>query len=207
MQKECSAWVDELRKTIPSVVVRAVGEDGCDLAGARFSIDGQAEATVDGRSVRIDPGIHVIRIRAAGHPDAEQRVVLAEGERDRTVFVSYAPTGQTCGKRRVTQTDPDPGDTQSGFSPLVIGVGGVGIVATGLGAALQISSLSRKPEFERCAPSCDADEVSRWRTTWTVGDILLAAGIASLGVAAYLYFTGLSADNKHALTPPLMLSF
>ena len=75
------------------------------------------------------------------------------------------------------------------MSALTIVLASFGVVATAVGAGLEISALSQKPAFDRCGARCDLDEVSAWETKWRVADVTVGVGIASLAVATYMYVT------------------
>jgi hypothetical protein len=193
MQKECAGWVEEIRRALPSIIVRVLGPDGCDVDAARYSLDGEVPATVDGKPLALDPGQHTIRVTASGLPQNEQRVVVVEGETSRLVLFSYAP-GRVCGPTPSVTTSPTTGsrappppDRPVPSAALI--VGGAGVIALGVGGALEIVSLGRKSAFERCSPDCDSGDVSSWRTTWRTADVLVGVGIVSIAVAAYLYLT------------------
>src|SRR5262249_25832670 len=56
LRQDCARWVEEIQRATPSIVVHAVGADGCDVVDARVVIDGQAVADrIAGTPITLDP--------------------------------------------------------------------------------------------------------------------------------------------------------
>jgi hypothetical protein len=186
MQKECAAWLDELKRSTPSIVVRAIGQDGCDVQAADVFVDDVRVASrIDGHPIPLDPGPHRVLVNV-GESRLEQQVVMAAGERERLVTARIAPAGVSCAASRPAAGRGVP---QRPVPTLAMALGVLGVAALGTGAALEVSSLSQKSTFEQCAPHCDSDRVSAWETKWRIADVVVGVGLVSLAVAAYMYFT------------------
>lgn len=91
VREECGRRAVALNAVLPSLVVAATDEAGNDLAAVIVTVDGAPFATaLDGRPLPIDPGSHVLRLEAAGHPVVEKTIVVREGERERRIGVVLA---------------------------------------------------------------------------------------------------------------------
>lgn len=196
LRQECSVWVDETRRAIPTIVVRAIAADGCDLVSAEISVDGaRIGEGRRGSPIPLDPGAHVVRAEAPGAPPVEQRILTVAGEHDRRVDLSAAPAGRVCtapgapapDQARLATAPPAPHT-----SPIVYVLGVFGIASLTGGAIVGINGFSRRSELDRCSPACDPDDVASARRTFIVSDVLLGAGAVSLAAAAYLYLSGSS---------------
>ena len=89
VQRKCRAWLPEVVADTPSLVVLATGADGRDRFEARLSVDGDSVAErLDGKAIDLDPGPHTVVVEGDGQRTAE-RVVLAQGERNRVVRVRF----------------------------------------------------------------------------------------------------------------------
>jgi hypothetical protein len=195
IQKECTGWQNEVERAMPTIVVRAIGHDGCDLDLARVLVDGETLATrIEGQPLRIDPGPHVVRVEAANDAPVEQRIVLSAGEKNRRLFVSFARPGAACTPAPRASEDR----SRSSLSPAAVGVGAVGLLALGVGAALDISFWAQKPEFDRCRPACDPARADPWQMRGHVAEVLLGVGALTLAGAAYLFFAGMPHSSKSA---------
>jgi hypothetical protein len=193
IRKECLAWHDEIVSATPSLAVSAVGADGCDLTRARVLVDGVVVAEqLDGRATPLDPGSHVVRVEAAGQTPNEREVLLPEGQKNRTHVVRFAPEGIACGVPAPPKPEPRAQAEARGTSPLVYVFGGIGLASLGVGSAFEVSGLSQQGTLDDCRPRCATSDVDSMRTTYLVGDVLVAAGAVSLGIATVLYITGRS---------------
>jgi hypothetical protein len=194
MQKECASWVEELDRTTPSVVVNVIGRDGCDARKANVAIDGNVVASeLDGKPIALDPGQHVVRVEGVDLPRTDRSIVVGEGEQRRRVDVRFAAPDIKCGAAASPTAMPHRGPSAPAIALAITGA-----VFIQVGAVFEVWSLAQKPTFERCAPSCNADDVQAWETRWRVGDVLVGAGIASLAVATAAYFASTRGPAKRA---------
>jgi hypothetical protein len=179
-RKDCERWLREVEASTPSVVVRARDPDGRDAVDVQMWVDGAPFLrTLDGRARSLDPGVHFLRFEMAGGKAIQERIVVVEGEKTRVLLVDFAK---------------DPGDAAPATgrgSPrpaaayIFAGIGVVGIAGFAYFAA---SGLSERSELLRtCYPSCSEAEVDRARSKLVIGDISLFIGLASGGVAAWLF--------------------
>jgi hypothetical protein len=184
VKRDCTQWLGEVDQTVPTVVVRARDSKG-DLAEVRVLVDGQTLLEkLDGKPAAIDPGEHVFRYEAQGHPPVEEHVVVRVGERNRLLDVQF---GGAAGAVRVD------GDSAKSSGPPVLAwiLGGVAVLAFGSEAYFGITGLNDRSDLraQPCAQTstCSASDVDAIRTKFLIADVSLGVGIVSAGVAAYLF--------------------
>jgi len=196
LQRDCVRWLDEVRTSMPSVVVRAVDEAGCDLVDARLSVDGKLVVDrLDGKALTLDPGVHTIQVErgTSEQPTAipvVERIVLVVGEKNRLVTASFSANGATCGAARSVVRDAEkPAPRRTPL--LTYALGAVGIVSLGFSTGFYASGFSQKTTLDdTCYPYCgDTGEVDAMRRSFIAGDVLLGLALASLTVAGIVYFT------------------
>jgi hypothetical protein len=181
VKKDCADQVADLDKRTPSVVFHVKDKGGQDLVAVKITGDGtQLTEQLDGRAITLDPGVHTFRFEAAGNDPLEQKIVLAEGERDRNITVSF-------GK------GPDQvGPVQAKKAPIgAFIVAGIGLVGMGVGAAFWGIGLGDKGSAETgptaCKPNCSQSVIDDIHTKLVIGDVAFFAGTAIL--AAGLIWT------------------
>ena len=83
MKGDCTVWLAEVEKGLPTVVVSARSDAGTDLTDIAVLVDGRPfMSMLDGRSIPIDPGPHTFRFVRAGSASIERQVVAVEGEKE-----------------------------------------------------------------------------------------------------------------------------
>jgi hypothetical protein len=186
IRNDCVRWQWELDQAIPTVVVSAVGRDGRDLPDVSVVVDGvPLVSRLDGRSVAMDPGAHVFRFVAADGSSVERRVLVVEGERDRAVVGSFAPSNE--GRPFVL-----PSAATRVVPPSVWVVGGVGVASAAVALTFWSLAFFAEPGVVSelsCKPTCPAGSSDTMTTRANIGDIAGAVSLLALGTAAYLYFT------------------
>jgi hypothetical protein len=167
-----------------------------------------AEVRRDGRSVptgglghpeAVEPGVHVIDVRAAGHSDRRVEVTLRAGDATSVQAdageVVAAPTTDASAEAPSRTTAPaPPSDAQPASSTstrtaLTLGLGGIALAGLGVGAYFEASGWSKRAGLDGCNGSCSQDSIDDARRTMLVGDIVLGAGVVVAGATAYFYFT------------------
>jgi hypothetical protein len=181
LRNDCARWVDELDRDLASLVVRAVDENGKDLAVRGVAIDGTSSTdAASGWAVLVDPGRHVVRAVAEGGRTAEQTVVVGQGEKNRAVLLRMPSPA-------VAPIQASPASAST-VPPVVYAAGAVGVVAlatfawAGLTGASDMRSLRQECGARRLCTEADVDPV---RTKMLVGDVIGAVGVAAVGVAVY----------------------
>lgn len=189
VREACIQWVDEVDARLPSILVSAKTKDGRDVAGVRAYVNGSLlPSSVAVTAVPLDPGVYTIRCEADDLPPLEETVVLREGEKRRIVAFVFEPPASAPAP---PPPPPSPPPTARSTSPLVYGLGAVGVVGLATFGILAGTGWADYERLEReCAPSCPSGDLDALRTRFVVADIGLVVGLVSLGTAGVLAFTG-----------------
>jgi hypothetical protein len=184
LQSDCSPWLGEVDRLVPSVVFAARDTEGRDLLDVSVAIDGQVVVSrLDGRPIDVDPGEHLLRFEAPDHAVTEQRVLFREGEKVRSLSVTLGPAAQALPEPKTEAT--------VGWSrpiPATVWIfGGVGVAGL---ATVATTALVGLPTWNRCHEGgCTASDRSFSDTLNTVGDVALAVGAVGVAAAAYFFLT------------------
>jgi hypothetical protein len=192
-KKDCSAWLKEVERSLPTLVVVARDPSGTDLAGARVIFDGAPVLNrTEGAAVPIDPGLHQVRCELEGRAPRTVEVMIQEGEKGRVLACVLTPEAP-----------------KEGAGPRVpvgaIVAGGLGVIALGLWAGYGIAGIEARARLQdSCAPqhNCPPGEVDAAQNKLRIADGALGVGLAALGVATVLFFVqrSSSAPPRPAVT-------
>jgi hypothetical protein len=186
VRNDCAQWMTEVVAAIPTVVLGVRDGRGQDVLSARASVDGvPVEHGLEGKALEVDPGVHTFRFESAGAA-VEQVVLIREGEKSReiTATLDASPGAPTA----PTGSAPPPSSTASlRVSPWAWALGGIGVLALGLGAYLELSVNADANGLEStCGHSCSHAQVHPLVVKQQVlGPIAFGVGALSLGLAAY----------------------
>ncbi|HSO33097.1 MAG TPA: hypothetical protein VLT33_11275 [Labilithrix sp.] len=187
--KQCSAWLVDAEKDMPSITFRALDEQGKETLEVKVSVDGvQVAAAIEARAVPADPGEHTVKFERADGTAIEDRVMLRPGEKNRIIELSFQPKAPPPGSvvapvGPVKEAPaPDPGGLKV---PLLAWIGlGVGVAGGVMTAVFAVSANSDETHLrETCAPKCDPADRSSIETKVVFANVALGLGIAGLGVA------------------------
>jgi hypothetical protein len=189
VKSDCTTWLVEVEKALPTVVVAAKSDAGADLVDVTVTVDGQPLLSrLDGKAVPMNPGSHAFHFATADRTTLDQTVVVREGEKDRSVSVVLGPTAAA------PSTPPSAASGhEAGVSPpnesspwRTVGwiVGGVGAVGLGVGAVF--GSITLADKGNHCTgTTCEPGSSSRIKSEalasdigWIAGGVLSASGIA-----------------------------
>jgi hypothetical protein len=175
--KDCTRWLAEIQASLPTLVFTARDREGADTVAVKVTLDGAVlGATLDGKSVAVDPGAHVVRFEMPGAPPIEQRIVAVQGEHDRKVSASF----QVATPVKPGDTPSPPvklGDTPSPPAPAPLSgarsrsvpawawaVGGGGVALVGVGAGFLAGSLIAQRSLDQACGGdsrhCPAQDVA-----------------------------------------------
>jgi len=200
VQSDCAQWLIEVQKEMPTITIAARDRDGADTTQVRLIVDGQVVAEqLDGKPVPIDPGAHKLRFELEGSDPIEQQLLVNQGQKDRTVVVSFAPRGadlpesspyegQATEEPAAAEPARDAGKPGP-LRPYAFVAGGVG--AAGIVGWAVLGALGKSKENElrdTCSPDCPQSEVDGVHTKYLLADISLGVGIAGLGTGVALFF-------------------
>jgi hypothetical protein len=188
IRKDCSYWLAEVEKLLPSVTVQAVDKDGRDLTDVSVTMDGEPLVSrLDGLAVRVDPGARTFRFEHVGSTPIEQTIVIREGQKGRLIRITFDPRPPPPPPR------PKPAERRYRVPAPTVVFGAVGVAALGSFGYFGIVGRSDAAELaESCGKNktCNESQVSPIRTKLLIADVSLGVGLVSLGAATYLFFAG-----------------
>jgi hypothetical protein len=204
IKRDCSMWVAELEKAVPTIIVNARDASGKDLLAVRVLVDGAVlQDRLDGKPHEVDPGIHLFRFERDGSLLAEEKIVIQEGEKSRVINVKVA-AGEPPSSAPATRAETSAPAPIGGF--VLLGVGAVGASAFGILAALgqhELHEMRKDPGG--CAPRCDPGRVDAARNEIIAANVSLGVGLVAAGLGTYLLLkprraaTGLELGLRPAL--------
>lgn len=202
---DCTRWLGEVEQSLPSVVVSAHDARGHEVTDLRVLVDGSPlPAAPSGLATPIDPGVHTFRYESSLGPAIEERVTIREGEKNRAVSVTLGPAPSPAAANA-----PSPSPGARPVPALAWVLGGVGVAGFAVLAGFGASSLGDESALrDTCAPRCAEADVHAIRVKHTIADIGLGVGLASLGVATWIFVTRpVVPDAKPSASTTLQLAF
>jgi hypothetical protein len=208
IRSDCTRWAEDLDARIPTIVLEARTADGHEVSDVRVLIDGERlPSASSGAPIPVDPGDHVFRFEASGSPPVEQRVTVPKGARAQRVRATLL-TPSTVARPQATaptseppqQVGPRPSPARATetpsrtLTPLTLGLGALGVVATGVFAGFGVAGVNGKSRLdeEGCRPRCDPSEVDAVQRQLLVADVGLVVAVVALGAAALTFAFGQS---------------
>ena len=203
--RDCTQWLAEVDAAQPSIVVRARGPGGSETAQVRVSVDGQQIAErLDGRSIDLDPGEHVVRFEMDRAKPVEQTVVLRAGEKNRVLGVAFANDDQHPGAAASGEPRPALAPSvaerppRSSIPPLAIGLGILGVAGLGGFGFFAVRARSRETALQAsCSPHCADDDVNAVRMGYLAGDVSLGIGLLAIGGATWVWLSQANSTEHH----------
>ncbi|MBS2015018.1 MAG: hypothetical protein JST00_19155 [Deltaproteobacteria bacterium] len=196
---DCTPWLAEVERALPTIVVAVNDGDGKDVVGAKIFVDGAPYAGVEGAAIPVDPGAHAVRVEVDG-ASAEESVVARVGEKlRRVVVVVRSPKAKP--PPAVVAPDARPTQASEGSRSLALPITFTALGAVGLGAAIGVGVAAKSESNDlraTCSPRCSDDQIGAVETKLLVSDIALGVGIASLAVATYFWLRPASAPASGA---------
>jgi hypothetical protein len=212
LHRECAARYNQLETEIPTVILLAKGEHGEALVDVDVTMDGELfSATLDGRALPVDPGLHQFSFKAKRGAIAEQRTIVVQGEQNRVIDVALGPSAKGAppsGSPPSRQIDENvyaesSGRPKWGVAPFV--AAGVGLAGLGGYAIFTHWGRTDNAQLARCAPNCSEDSVDHIRNLYVAADVSLGVGIVAIGAAAWLLLAG--GDVKDPPAPAKTASY
>jgi hypothetical protein len=177
LRSDCVTWLEQVERSMASVVFEAQ-KGGADLVEVRVFLDGALVASrLNGRSVEVEPGEHLLRFEAPGVAPLERRVVIREGEKSRLVSAIFDPGPPP---RRPAPRRPVPVGVYA-FGALGL-AGFAGFAGFGLAGRIGENELRE----ENCAPNCDRGRTDAVRKKYVLANASFSVGaVASAGAAIW----------------------
>jgi hypothetical protein len=89
LKQQCTNLYMQLESDIPSVVPLVTDDAGAPRVDVQVTMDGEVlTSRLDGRSLRVDPGLHEFSFSADNGVFATQNVMIVQGQRNRTLSVA-----------------------------------------------------------------------------------------------------------------------
>jgi hypothetical protein len=208
VQRDCTDWLADLDKALPTVVVTARNGAGAALVDVKVTVDGQPLLSkLDGQALPMNAGPHTFHFEGIDGA-LDQQVVVNEGEKDQKVAVvlGAAPTpappapapADAPSLPAAPATPAPPEDPGSGLgTQKILGVvaGGIGIVGLGVGSAFSALALSQKSDAQSACPNSPCmthDGSNKWSTAASTGNVATVGflvGGAGVVAGGLLWFT------------------
>jgi hypothetical protein len=177
VQKDCVVWLDEVEKSLATVVLTVEDRAATELARVDVRVDGRPlPNALDGRALRMNPGPHAFHFfDTADGSSLDQQVIVTEGERNRGIAV-------------VLGRIPPPSRAQpSGLRTAGWVLGGLGVVGLGVGTVAGVVAIGDKGSAHCVNDVCASGPLAGARSAAAVSDaglvaggVLLAGGVALL---------------------------
>jgi len=207
LSADCSAWLAEVERGLPSVVFAVTDASGRDLADVRVhAAERVLTERTDGHALALDPGAYSLRFEASGYEPAELTVAVREAEKNRILrvqLIAAAPPAQPVLEAPTPQPAVAGGNKSEGTPGYLVAsyvLGGTALVALATGVTFGLLGNHTYSELEkRCSPSCSDAELAGGRREYIAADIGFAVAAGTAIAAAVVFFTGRSG----AESPPL----
>jgi hypothetical protein len=187
VQEQCAAWLDDVEKQIPSVVVQATA-DGEDRSDVAITIDGSAVDDAPGKAIQLDPGEHTFVFSYGQRPPIKKKIILNDGEKLRPIAINFDTPKASGSGSTSTAAAPTLKHYERPVPAVSYVLAGLAVVGGGAFTYLGLSAKARRDELERdCSPDCSADDVKDLETRSVAANISLAVGGAALGGALISY--------------------
>jgi hypothetical protein len=193
VRADCGEWLDVVRKTVPSLVMRVKSDDK-DVFDVRVSVDGKLLTShLDGTPFELNPGPHVVRFEHSNFAPIEQQILVLEGEKNRVVDANFVKVGSvpTEPLQRPIPAEPlTPVETYRPTPVLTYVLGGVALAGFAGFAALAVTGQDKKKALESsCRPICTDNDLQPVRTQFLLADVSLGIAIVSTVAAGVVYLT------------------
>jgi hypothetical protein len=147
-----------------------------------------------GVALPVDPGVHLLVLRAPGRVETRREITLREGESQTVDLVPGAVVAPPLGASPVTpSSEANRGGTQR---TIAVTLGGAGLALVATGAVLGVVSKSTYDSARSHCPSgpnsCTADGVSGGESAYSqasASTVAFVAGGALVAAGVTLYFT------------------
>jgi len=182
---DCHAWLDELARQMPTLIVVLEGEQlGALHSALRVELDGTSiELTDPPIPIDLLPGAHRLRFELPGRQPVELSFALKKGEKNHIERVRFAaPRASQSPARPANRvaTRPVPAATYwLAGGALVALAGSVGFLVSGLNQHADARAI--------CAPTCDQSIRTSIQARLILADVAGGAGLVLGGLAVYTY--------------------
>jgi len=208
VKADCNGWLDEVDRATPTIVLGARDAQGKDLTDVHVSIDGVSVVDrLDGRSLPVDPGRHVVRFDDGRDPPKEETVVVREAEKDRPVTTTLGAAIVVAPPPLPPPPTPSPlflRPTSRAPSVATWVVGGLGLATLAAAGIIGTASLVQRSNlYNSCgmAGTCSQSDVDAVYLMYDLAYGGAALGGALVVTSIILFFTTRPSAVRVAPTP------
>jgi hypothetical protein len=184
IQSDCAAWLADVEKALPSIVLAAKSRAGVDLVDIAVSVDGQPLVSrLDGQAMAMNAGPHTFHFEATDGTRVDRQVLLKEGEKNLEVAVVLGAEPPPPSPPAGVETAGDAKKTSTPWRTVGWVLGGAGVVGLGVGTAFGLVAVSDKSDAHCVNDVCDAGTTGGIKSAalvsdigWIAGGVLLATG-------------------------------
>lgn len=189
--KECSQWLQDAERDMPSVTFRAKDERGKEILDVRVLIDDQPVAeSIDARALPVDPGEHRFKFARSDGKSVEEKIVLRPAEKNRLIEMTFQGPQQADATNATNATGGTatalPAEPGEGFRVPILGWVGAGVAVVGAGM-MAFFAIGANDDEERlrstCAPSCPESERDGVDSKVVLANVGLGVAVVGVGVA------------------------
>lgn len=195
VRSSCRKWLASVIESMPSVVVAPRNASDEDVASATVLVDGSpVEAAVEsGKAISLDPGPHVLTVKAPAYASVEEKIIVRVGEKNRLIRVRLEPATTQPVAPPPPAPPPPPPPPAEPMPVLALGLGGVAVAAIATSLVLGFTTRSALDDLKSdpCASTrtCSEDETSSLRTRFIIADVALGVGVVAAGLAVWAWLS------------------
>ncbi|AKU94063.1 hypothetical protein AKJ09_00727 [Labilithrix luteola] len=202
IRRDCTSWVDEVERVVPTMVVHATDARGQDVASVKVYADGTLiKEQLDGRAISMDPGVHKLRFVVSGASAVERDVLLAESQKNRLVELRFDRAlrldGTADGDTSPTSASGAPSASSTPVLPWVfMGIGALSLATFGV---LEVVGHGEYDDLEStCGKTrtCTDDQLSPTRTKFVAAAVALGVGLVGIGTGGVMLLTRPKNDER-----------
>lgn len=192
LASECTRMYADVESATPSVVFSAHdAARNADRSDVAVTMNGKPLLErLDGKPLPVDPGQYELVFSAPGVQPVKLPVVIRTGEKYRVINVVFpAPETQPSSLRPQPAAAAVTAPESSAEVPALSYVfGGLGVAGVGAFVALRMIGASDFDAMKKdCAPGCLDGDVDNLKLKYTLSNVALGVGVASLGAAIVIY--------------------
>ena len=207
VSKQCSQWLIETEKDMPTMTFRALDDQGKETVDVKVMVDGaKVSDTIDAHALALDPGEHKVRYERADGRAAEEKILLRPGEKNRLIELTFQMKVVAPVEAPKPIAPPPLPEPDHGFRIPLLGWVGIGVGAVGIASTVILASSANSAETDlrnTCAPRCDPSLKSSIDTKVALANVGLVVGIAGVGFAAVVTVLANTGNKtEHPAAPP-----
>ncbi len=191
VRDDCTTWLGDVEDAIPSIVVSARSRSGEDLLDARVLIDETlVTSELSGKAFELDPGQHRIQVKVEGYLPFDRTVVVAEGEKHRSVIATLEKPESHKPPPPPPPRPPPTENDRRGSPAIPVAFGAVGAAGFVGFTYFGIEARTSERRLDRCRPDCEQVDVNDTKHDYLLANVSLGVGVAgATGTLVWLIAT------------------